>query len=65
MDLPDELNLDEDGKDEEGGEGDGMFNIQTSPEFFLSRREGTLLFKSLGLVGFWKMFLCSPRHLTV
>lgn len=33
MDLPDELNLDEDGKDEEGGEGDGMFNIQTS-DFF-------------------------------
>lgn len=24
MDLPDDLNLDEDGKDEEGGEGDGM-----------------------------------------
>lgn len=43
MDLPDELNLDEDGKDEDGGEGDGMFKIQASPEFFLYLTEGTLL----------------------
>ncbi len=49
MDLPDDLNLDEDGKDEEGGEGDGMFSIQASPLI-----EDILPFKTLGLVIFCK-----------
>uniref|UniRef100_A0A8C1W377 Midasin n=1 Tax=Cyprinus carpio TaxID=7962 RepID=A0A8C1W377_CYPCA len=47
MDLPDDLNLDEDGKDEEGGEGDGMFNIQASP-----LTEDILPFKTIGLLIF-------------
>ncbi len=60
MDLPDELNLDEDGKDEEGGEGDGMFSIQASP-----LTELILPFKTLGLVIFCNAFeslLCLKQN---
>ncbi len=61
MDLPDELNLDEDGKDEEGGEGDGMFSIQASP-----LTEHILPFKTLGLVIFCNAFeslLCLKKKI--
>jgi len=68
MDLPDELNLDEDGRDEDGGEGDGMFNSQTFRVLFfifflsLTRRYTNVQKFGVGRI-FKKMFLCSPRHI--